>query len=230
MKNITNILILLLFCSIVVFGKNRELHIPTYKDGTASYSYKSNRELSEQIKLQSVQNTESDFYFRLWTDRQVIDIWGEPTKQMSGTITSWTEERNPADQEKTGNIFYKTALLDSNRISNILKIIDSLSINEIPDSDLIEGLNSVSDVAVYIIETANKSDYFFKTYLSPTSKDSLKEIIIIQYFIDETSKLANASEYWDEFEIVIPYDCYSNGGIITCISSEDDNNKLNDEE
>lgn len=69
------ILILALFSSVMVFGQNRELHIKTYEDGDISFWYKLRIELCAQIGLDSIQNSKNKWHFRLWTNKQAIDVW-----------------------------------------------------------------------------------------------------------------------------------------------------------
>mgnify|MGYP000218135263 CR=1 FL=1 len=126
MKNKTYILILLLFCYCFLLGQNREIHIPTYEDGTTSYSYRLNLELQNSIDLSSIQHTENIYHFRLWTNFQVIEVWEDSKGKIFGEITSWTEERYPYNHENTDNYFYKSKLLNNTQITRIFNLIDSL--------------------------------------------------------------------------------------------------------
>lgn len=211
------ILILTLFSSIVVLGQNREIHIKTYENGDTSLWYKWRIELCDQIELDSAQNSENNWYFRLWTNKQAIDIWEGFDGRTFSKVTSWTKEHTPNDEEPTNRIFYENKLLNSSKTNKLIKLIDSTQIKNIPDEDSIESWGQGFDGITYIIETSNTKDYFFKSYWTPTDQDSLKEAVIVQRFIDRCLEISKSKEIWSDFASRIPYEYYINGGpMITC--------------
>ena len=211
------ILILTLFSSIVAFGQNRELHIKTYADGDTSLWYKWRNELCSQIELDSVQNSENNWHFRLWTNKQAIDIWEDVDGRTFSKVISWTKEYTPNDEEPTNRIFYENKLLDSAKTNKLIKLIDFTQIKNIPGVDSIESWGQGFDGITYIIETADSNEYFFKTYWTPTAQDSLKEAIVVQNFVDRCLEITDSKEIWSDFASRIPFQCYINGGpMITC--------------
>lgn len=205
------ILILTLFSSIVVFGQNREIHIKTYEDGGTSLLYKWRMELCDQIEIDSVQNSENNWHFRLWTNIQAIDIWEDVDGRTLSKVTSWTKELTPNDEEPTNRIFYENKLLDSAKTNKLIKLIESTQIKNIPDEDSIESWGQGFHGITYIIETADSNEYFFKTYWTPTAQDSLKEAIVVQDFVDSCLGITDSKEIWSDFASRIPFECYVYG-------------------
>lgn len=209
-----------LFISTAVLGQNRQLHIETFADGDSSLWYKWQMELCNKIELDTVQKTKYNLYFRLWTSAQAIDIWEDIKGQRLGKITSWTEEFNQIEQKLTNQIFFKQENLDSSQVAKMWTITDSSKIKDIPDENFITEWEQGYDGITYIIETATKKDYFFKTYWTPSAQDSLKEAIIVQDFIDKILTYSNATKFWNNFSVTIPSEYYSNGGIVFNMKKE----------
>ena len=211
------LLIFTLISSVIVFGQNRELHIKTYEDGDTSLWYKWRIELCTQIELESIQNSKNKWHFRLWTNKQAIDIWEDLNGVTSGKITSWTKEYTPDDEEPTNRIFYKIKLLDSIKTNKLISLIDSTKIKNIPDEDSIENWRQGFDGITYIIETSSTKNYFFKTYWTPTAQNFLKEALVVQKFVDRCLIITESKQVWSDFASRIPFECYINGGpMITC--------------
>lgn len=227
MKTKTSLLIFLILISTVIRSQDRELHIPTDEDGKPKSSYLAKVEFSKSIGLNPINTSDNIYYCRLWLYRQVIDVWVKPTNEVSGSITSWTQEYDHIKEERTGNYFYKSHVLDSNRTRQILSLIDSLKIDNIPNIHFTGRFRSNADGTDYLIETANEAEYNYRTYWTPAVTDSTSESLIIKTFIDEASRLANASKNWDRFARVIPYKCYTNGGVIACTYTKEEYEMLN---
>ncbi|GAB5526802.1 MAG: hypothetical protein Roseis2KO_46740 [Roseivirga sp.] len=210
MKHI--LFVLTLSSSLSVLGQDRALHIKTYEDGDSSLWYKWRKELSAQIELDTIQNTKNNWHFRLWTNKQAIDIWQDSNGDKFGKLTSWTKEFTPGKEEPTNRIFYKIKLLDSIKTIELIHLIDSTKIKEIPDEDSIQSWRQGFDGITYIVETANTKNYFFKTYWTPRAQDSLKEAIAVQSFVDRSLGVTDSNQIWSDFASRIPYECYINGG------------------
>ena len=209
--------ILTLFSSIIVLGQNRELHIKTYEDGDTTLWYKWRIELCAQIELDSIQNSENNWYFRFWTNKQAIDIWEESNGKTFGKVTSWTKEYTPNDEEPTNRIFYENKLLDSKQVDELISLIDSTQILNIPDEESIENWGQGFDGITYIFETSSTKDYFFKTYWTRTAQDSLKEALVVQKFVDRCLEITASKQIWSDFSSRIPFECYINGGpMVAC--------------
>ncbi len=209
----TLICILTTFCwNVIVIGQNRQKHI----EGYSSVWYESQMILRSQLDLVNISETQNNKYFRLWTDHQVIDLWENENNQMFGKITCWTQEVISPAGDTSKNIWFKSRKLGKSKLVSILEIIDSSRINYIPDQEFIKGWELGCDGITYLIEMANKNDYYFKAYWTPIAQDSLREAVIVQNFVDKVLILTNADKIWGKFVPTIPYDCYTNGMIVFC--------------
>lgn len=211
------IFILIFFVSTLTFGQSRENNINTYKNSDTSFWYTWKVELGNRIELKNIHSSEYKWHFRLWTNKQAIDVWTDSNGKNSGKITSWTLEQTGYGEEPTNRIFYENRVLDSTQADRLLSLIESTSISNIPDQDSIkeweQGLHGIS----FSIETANSKEYHFKTYWTPIAQDSLREAIIIQKFVNRSLEITDAKDIWIEFASRIPYECFVNEGImVTC--------------
>lgn len=161
-----------------------------------------------------MQFTRHTWYFRFRTDNQVIDVWTDSLGTSSGRITSWAKEYVPYDEKPTNRIYSESKLLDSNQVAELIQFIDSIGICEVPDQHEIEEWRSGFDGITYQIETADSTDYYFKTYWTPTAQDSLEEAILVQAFVDRTMEITNANEAWRIMSENIPYPQYQVGMFI----------------
>lgn len=212
--------ILLLFFSVNSFSQNRELHIETYENVDSPYWYNWKKEFYEKIELDLIHKTTHLWHFRFWTNKQAIEIWKNAENKIEGKITNWAEEHKEYDSknhETSNKIIYQVIVLESKTIADIISLIKSSQIKQIPDQGFIENWRQGFDGITYTIETANTTDYYFKTYWTPTAQDSLQEAIIIQDFVEKILDTTNASSLWKEFDMKIPFECYIYGGpMIKC--------------
>lgn len=212
------IILFLFFISDLTFGQTRIIHVNLRNDNDTSLWYKWRGELAQELKLKKIQSTTNKFYFRLWTDKQVIDIWITNDKKYHGEITSWVKEYvSYSKEEQTNRIFFKVNQMDSVQVFNTIRLIDSTKIQNIPDESLIKNWQQGFDGITYNIETSDSLDYYFKTYWTPTSQDSVKEAVIVQTFVDRVITTSEVSNLWSRFAMEIPFECYvNNGPMCTC--------------
>lgn len=208
------IITLLFLIPITAFCQNREVHVKTHPNGDTTLWFTWRVELCDQIKLEQVHHTKHPWYFRLSTDRQSISLWKDGNDKTSGKITNWVKEEVPFEEEPTNRIHYNSFQLDSAIVLNLMDWIVTSLINEIPDEDSITGWEQGNDGIEYIIESADRDDYYFKTYWTPIAQDSLPEAIVVQRFVNNALELSNANDIWDDFSSTIPYECYLEGGMI----------------
>lgn len=204
------IYIFVLLISNSVFCQNRKIYANTSNPEDTTPWYK-------QIALNDIQYSKYNYYFRLYTDKQVIDVWEDTTGKAFGKITCWTKEY-ASDYEKPSNsIYFEKRILDSIQVSKIMFLIDSIKIETIPDQDSIKGWEQGFDGITYTIAHLIQTDYDIKSYWTPRAQGSLTEAILVQHFVDRMLKIVEAEEVWEAYANHIPFPCYINGGpIITC--------------
>jgi hypothetical protein len=204
---------LALFISTLAFGQNRVMHIPTHVQRDTTLWYQWNKRLG----LEPIAYSNHPRHFRLWTNKQSIDVWEDSTGRTSGTLTSWTHEYTSSDEEPTNRIFFEKRRLDSIQVSALLSLLQSTQIDTIPDQYSIRGWQRGFDGITYILENTTPTNYYFKTYRTPRAQGSLEEAILVQDVVNSMLAIVHAEEIWTAFAARIPYECYINGGpTITC--------------
>ena len=207
------ILISFLFLATTTFGQNRNIHVRTYQNGDSSFWYNWEMKLRNQLKLDDIQKTRNNWYFRLWIDeRLAIDIWETPNGKQLGKITSWTKEITPNGEEPTNRIYHQTSSLDSVQVVKFITLIKTSQISTIPDESYFYDWEPADDGDSYTIERADSIDYYFKTYGSPGDQDSIREAQIVQNFVDRALEITKASDVWNDFSETIPFEGFTTSG------------------
>ena len=200
-------IILGLFLSFSCIGQKRNLH-----PEESTFWRDSRLEYCEKFSLDSIHKTQHKWYFRVWTKKQVIEIWKEANGKTSGKLTNWVGEHTSYDEEPTNRFYHKVKELDSIEVYQIDSLIQSSGIKNIPDDEKIEGWSHGFDGITYHIEYAIPKDYYFKSYWTPKAQDSLPEAIVVQSFINSVIDIVDGVHQWQLFEATIPFECYTNGG------------------
>ena len=167
-------IILLLFVQ-TAYSQTRNIQVESFQTPDSSLWFNWKMKLCDPLDLVSIQNSEHKTHFRLWTKRQVIDLWESSEGKKNARLTSWTAEYSKEydfDNQKTHFNAYN---LDSLITVLLFNLIDSSSILTIPDSDAIENWSNGHDGITYIIENADADNYFFKSYI-------LKMLYFINFF------------------------------------------------
>ena len=192
---------ILLFVGHLSYGQiPKKIEIPIYqtsrnKTDTSSW-FKDYSKLGQELKLPNLQQANETFYFRFWTHNQAIDIWTFDRVKIFGAVTNFAERYDAKllkkGQYKIDKVFYKTKNLDSLSAKNIYKAIENLCLTDIPSDEKIKGWSAGLDGVEYLIETATKTNYSFKTYWTPSVfSDTLNEAKRIQKFVDYLFKDLN---------------------------------------
>ena len=200
-----------IFCFSNSFGQTKNLNKIISKNGD-TYWYKYQLKQIEKLSLPLLDTSSSDEYYRVWTNRQVIDIWRSPNGIWDGKLTTWTDEFVPNNEEETNRSFVVSKKISNDTINLIRVIIDSSKILNLPSDDSIKGWQQGFDGITYVIEQSTKTNYSFKTYWTPEAQDTLKEAKQVQSFIDSIFNTTNSQNVWKDFSKAIPYECYINGG------------------
>lgn len=224
------IILLTFFITSLAFGQSRNLHIPTYDNGEYTYWYKYTIDLSGKIGIDIVQNTKNNWYFRLLTDCQVIDIWEDATKEIKGSLTSWTEEYVPSCEEPTYRSFCKTKSLNQATVLELAELIRKSNIQTVPDEMSIDDWEEGEDGITYFIETADANNYYLKTYWCPNDQGVLKEAMIVRGFVNQALLISRSKNVWNEFSNEIPFETYTEGNyIVSSILTKEESKKYKTE-
>ena len=194
------------------FGQTKKL-IGIYSiNGDTSFWYKYHLNQLEKLSLPSLDTISKSEHFRIWTNRQIIDISQNLNGTFEGKLITWTDEYIPNDEDPTNRSFIVAIDLNNDTFKLIRELIHSSNILALPTDDSIKGWQQGVDGITYTIERSTKDYYSFKTYWTPKAQDSIKEAKQVQEFVDSVFKLANAQIVWKEFSKTIPYECYINSG------------------
>ncbi|MDB5221808.1 MAG: hypothetical protein JWN83_475 [Chitinophagaceae bacterium] len=207
------LLISLLFCFRLSLGQTKTLTGIVSSNGDTSFSYKYQLKKAEKLSLPLLDTSSYNKYYRIWSDRQVIDLWQNINGAFSGRLTTWADEYVSNKEEPTYRSFIVIKKLSDDTIKLLMSLINISNILSLPSDDSIKGWRRGFDGITYIIEQSSKENYSFKTYWTPRVQDSLKEAKQVQEFIDSIFFLTNAPNILKEFSKAIPYECYFNGGI-----------------
>lgn len=209
MKKLSIFILLLFIGSLQIsLGQIKEI-----KGDTNSILYKTNTEIQKTLGLTDLKNAQNEFNFRLLCNGQVIEI-SKDSLIYKGTITNYIYHTKKANKEILSN---KT-ILTSTQAKNIYNIIKKTKIADLPSDKDIKGWKQGTDGTTYIIEYANKKEYWFKDYWTPSAQDSIPESIIVWNFVKNISDTINLTKEYSKFENPLPRTgCYDTGaGLTTC--------------
>ena len=191
------------------------MHVPLSQKGDTTFWYKYHNELAHRLSLTALPKSTHRYHFRIWMDRQAIEIWQESNGDSKGHLISWAKENTPEKEEPTNRIAHRAVSLDSSAIRKLNQLIKKSNINSLPDQEKIAGWKQGFDGIEYIIESLDKENYYLKTYWTPTAQGDLEEAKAIVSFVQDASKLVSSQEEWKSFTATISYECYMNSSMTT---------------
>jgi hypothetical protein len=194
------------------FGQTKKLNGITSTTGDTSLWYKNQIKQLKKLSLPLLDTSSNKEYYRVWTNRQVIDIWKNSNGTFGGNLTAWTDEYVPYNEKPTNRTYIKVVPLTSDTAQFVQQLFLSSGILNLPTDNSIKSWRQGFDGITYIIEQSSKDSYSFKTYWTPKAQGSLKEAIQVQSFIDSVFSIVRAQDVWKSFANTIPYECYINGG------------------
>lgn len=215
MRTLFYLLIILSFLDLK--GQTKKIHIYKSPNGDNTLWYQWRVELCNQLELEHLSKSDKNWHFRVWTNKQVVEIWTDSNNKTNGRITSWTEEYIQDNKNSKARIFKETKELETIQVQTMISLVNKYQIDTIPDEHLIINWGQGFDGITYIIENSNLTDYYFKTYWTPHAQNNLNEALVIQSFIDSCINISTADSIWNDFANRIPFKCYINGGpMVTC--------------
>jgi hypothetical protein len=196
------LLLALSLCGHLVRGQPaKTISIPTYgSQADTSLFFKADRALGQTMQLPSLQTSGAAFHFRLWTSRQVLDIWTLDSALYFGAVTSYAQHYDDKlfqqGRYQVDTVLFKRTYLPNSKAKRIFELLDSLSIPSIPSDNQIAGWRDGLDGIEYRIEIASPTSYAYKTYWSPhVFADTLWEALHIQLLIDKLDTRFDLATY-----------------------------------
>lgn len=198
--------IIFLSSFLTTFSQTKEI-----KGDTAS-SYKSNIGLQKTLDLKDFEKSPDEFNFRFRNLGQIIEI-SKDGSLINGSITNYIYHTIKANANKT-EILSQKIDLTSKQAETIYEIVQQSGILNLPSDKNIEQWTQGFDGITYIIEHADKNNYWFKRYWTPSSQDSIPEAIVVLGFVKDLADTLNLQEVYSSFKNTLPKKgCYNSGGI-----------------
>jgi hypothetical protein len=159
MKIQLTILLLILFVTRTL-GQERTLST----DSDTVFWYKYYAGIKSQIGLEPIDKVKCDFYFRLWTGVNVIELRRADDKIIAD-VTFLVQQYKV---NKEGKIYFKKTPLTKETSERIYELINNYKIVDLPTDKQIDGWEMGLDGITYIIETANNTNFSCKSYWTQT--------------------------------------------------------------
>jgi hypothetical protein len=222
MRTLITTIFLLIFAAS--FGQTKSYYNIVDSNGDTTFWYKYQTKQIKKLSLPLLNTVSNSIFFRVWTNKQVIEIFQNQTGALSGKLITWIDEYAPYNEKPTNRTFIKEKALTGDTANLVRQLFLSSGILILPTDDSIKGWQHGFDGITYFIEYSTKDNYYFKSYWTPKAQDSLNEAIQVQNFIDSAFSLVKAGYVWKFFAKIIPYESYYNGGssvAIRALTSEE---------
>lgn len=227
MKYLTN-LILFLF-ALNANAQERVLHGHKRNATDTTFYFKYIRDLSDSLHISRIPTTPHKFHFRFWGNYYAIDIkdygityvgelvnyYAVPkyfgtNRQNYSKVTSYTDAHN---------YYYEKKVLDSSTVATIMRLVDSLKIADIPNSDSIPNWPWGVDGISCKIEYATQTEYHLKNYWGARLAlergiNYAKQITLLEEHMYDVAY--NNKSYTTTFSN-IPKDCYNIDQTTLCL-------------
>ncbi|MFP5471175.1 MAG: hypothetical protein ACLGGV_06235 [Bacteroidia bacterium] len=160
----------------------KEIVIPKYR-GEKIYWYDSLKFLSSNLNLANLEKDYSHIkHVRLWTDKQVVDVWQSKDSNFHCTVTSFVREYD-SRKELEGKFYSESVQLEP--ISAMI-LLDSLQLNHMADYKDCHNIKKYNhdkiDGEFYRIELSTPVSYRLITLLNP--EEQSKNIDEVNLFLE----------------------------------------------
>lgn len=173
---------LLTITTLTVSGQDKVLTA----DSDTVFWAKYYRILRSEIGLQPTDKIQTDFYFRFWDGKKVIEI-KRVDNRLLGTATFLLRQYK---KNKEGRLYFKKNVLTDKTTETIFELVTKYKVIDLPTDKLIKGWDGGFDGITYIIEHADMDSYSFKNYWTPTEyQDKLTEARQLVDFVDNLSSI-----------------------------------------
>lgn len=179
--------------------------------GDTVYWFKWNKIIQRSFNLKDFEKSRNEFNFRIRDYGQIIEI-EKDSSGISGYITNYTYHTKNANRDRVDTLFNKI-ILSPQKANSIYDVIIKSGILELPSDNKIKNWTNGLDGITYIIEHADKKNYWFKNYWTPTAQDSIPEAVTVLNFLKKLSDSLNLEEINRTFRNGLPkHGCYNSGG------------------
>ncbi|MES2064858.1 MAG: hypothetical protein V4456_23275 [Bacteroidota bacterium] len=193
-------------------AQNTHIEIPINTKGDTSFWYKYNADLIRKFGLIDITKESDKFYFRVWHHAQtissIVEIYQTEDSISRSSVTFFTKEIVPENENATNRYFFKTYVLENNLFTRG----ELTEVNIIPSEESIKGWSQGFDGVVYIIENLEGGNYSFKSYWTPAVQGDLKQAIYLKKFFNEIFDLTEIKGLFSAFIKLIPFEMYNSGG------------------
>lgn len=197
MKIQLTILILTLM-TLTTVGQDRVLTV----DSDTVFWFKCYKKERSEIGLEPTNKIQSEFYFRFWDGRKVIELRRVDNKLLgSSTFLLRQHKKN-----KEGRLYFKKYALTDRTTEAIFDLVTKYQIIDLPTDKQIKGWDGGFDGITYIIEHADSDSYSFKNYWTPTYyQDKLKEAKQLVDFVDSVNSIDELKTLGEKFMTRQPF-------------------------
>jgi len=181
---------------------------------------KSLTSFSDSLNLYKLDAYSGNFYLRIWTERQIVDIWQRDSSDLfpggySVKLINWTADYFPNANEEFKRTYKMEDSYWSWQANKTKNLIDSIDIIKLISSIDKNKLKLYIDPNTLIFELKNSTGYNYYNLSNAEDQLNVSDAGKIVVFINKLSELLSMKEYWKEFIDQIPVECYNNGGVIT---------------
>ena len=221
-----------LFSFLKLASQDKIVSIPINSVGDTTSYYQEAKDLIYAHKLNDLKETTYKVHLRIWTEKQITEIYYNEISNLTCFITHYTISK-PTNNKKPKRYSQRTKL-DPIKTTQLLQLIDSLGILNMPSEENIdcwgtyEGWKLVcKDGSRYFIESSNTNSYFFKTYTCPGTRNTCELEKQFYIFINKLEKYTESELTHSKFIKKLPKGYYYNGGIgmYTNLKKQADNKK-----
>ncbi|MBQ20274.1 MAG: hypothetical protein CMD31_05915 [Flavobacteriales bacterium] len=175
---------------------------------------------SDSLDLYKLDKYSGNFYLRIWTERQIVDIWQRDSSDLfpggySVKLINWTSDYFSDNNDEFARTYKMEDSYWSWQANKTKYLIDSIDIIKLISSIDKNNLQSYVDPNTLIFELKNSTGYNYYNLSNAKEQLNVSDAEKIVVFIDKLSELLNMKKYWEEFIEQIPVECYNNGGVIT---------------
>lgn len=173
-----------------------------------------------EFKLSDLDNSNDLFSFRFWNQGQVIELRILSDSTKIGTITnfvtkaykSWRKQEKIISGKIDEIVFYQEIELNEKQFSEVLNLIKTSKITDLPSYEEIKGWKPILDGEWFKTEQNLNGKYKMKTYGNPKQQNELKEAVKFLNFYAALNQELDMKTKFSNFFSDLKFGCYSKNG------------------